>query len=102
MPKRDLFLSPDHAVFVDDVLIPIKHLINGCTIVQDTRDAVTYYHVGLAHHDIILAEGLSTESSLDTGDRSKFSNGSEVVAQRPISQRCHPRRSGKPKPARRS
>jgi hypothetical protein len=27
MPLRDLLLSPDHAVFVDDVLIPIKHLI---------------------------------------------------------------------------
>jgi autotransporter-associated beta strand protein len=28
-PSRDLFLSPDHAVFVADVLIPIKYLING-------------------------------------------------------------------------
>jgi T5SS/PEP-CTERM-associated repeat protein len=27
-PCRDLFLSPDHAVYVADVLIPVKHLIN--------------------------------------------------------------------------
>jgi len=26
-PRRDLLLSPDHAVFVDHVLIPAKHLI---------------------------------------------------------------------------
>jgi len=33
-PSRDLFLSPDHAIHVDDVLIPAKHLINGTSIVQ--------------------------------------------------------------------
>ena len=36
LPRRDLWLSPDHAVFVDRVLIPIKHLINGCTITLTT------------------------------------------------------------------
>ena len=30
-PGRDLWLSPDHAVFVDDVLIPVRLLINGAT-----------------------------------------------------------------------
>ncbi len=68
-------LSPDHAVFVDDVLVPVRHLINGSTIVQEPVAEVTYYHVELATHDVILAEGLPCESYLDTGNRAVFVNG---------------------------
>jgi hypothetical protein len=68
-PCRDLYLSPDHAVYVDSVLIPIRHLINGTTIEQVAVDAVTYYHVELAQHDVLWAEGLEVESYLDTTDR---------------------------------
>ena len=42
-------------------LCPFRHLINGCTIVQQQVDEVIYYHVELAAHDVILAEGLSCE-----------------------------------------
>ncbi len=75
MPRRDLWLSPDHAVFIDDVLIPVKHLINGTTIAQVPVDDVTYYHIKLDRHDVLLAEGLPAESWLDTGDRDSFANG---------------------------
>ena len=40
-PHTDLFLSPDHAVYVNEVLIPIRHLINGSTIAQVPVDRVT-------------------------------------------------------------
>jgi len=78
-PCRDLWLSPDHAVYVIDALIPVKQLINGATIVQVPVDAVTYYHVELHRHDVLLSEGLPAESYLDTGDRWNFVNGSEPV-----------------------
>jgi hypothetical protein len=71
-PVRDLWLSPDHAVFVDDVLIPIKQLLNGVSIVQCPVETVTYYHIELSSHDVVLAEGLPVETYLDTGDRSAF------------------------------
>src|SRR5580658_1153527 len=67
LPSRDLWLSPDHAVFVEGVLIPIHCLINGGTIRQIVVPEVTYYHVELPAHDVILAEGLPVESYLDTG-----------------------------------
>jgi hypothetical protein len=73
-PARDLFLSPDHAVFVNEVLIPVGLLTNGVSIVQMEVDEVTYYHLELSQHEILLAEGLPVESYLDAGDRSKFSN----------------------------
>jgi len=80
MPQRDLLLSPDHAVFLDDALIPIKHLINNKTIVQEKVDTVTYYHVELGEHDVLLAEGLPAESYLENGNRSAFDNVSDVVS----------------------
>jgi len=78
-PYRDLWLSPDHAVFIGDVLIPVKRLINGTTIVQVPVDEVTYYHVELPRHEVILAEGMPAESYLDTGDRRNFANGGGPV-----------------------
>jgi hypothetical protein len=80
VPRRDLLLSPDHAVFADHVLIPVKHLINGTTVAQEQCDSVTYYHIELPRHDVLLAEGLPAESYLDTGDRANFANGGKVVA----------------------
>ena len=71
-PHRDLFLSPDHAVFVDGVLIPIRYLENGRSIARDPRDNLTYFHIELARHDVVLAEGLPSESYLDTGNRGDF------------------------------
>ena len=82
-PRRDLLLSPDHAVLVEDVLVPVKHLINGTSVAQFQMAEVMYYHVELAAHDILLAEGLPAESYLDTGDRSNFSNGVGAVALHP-------------------
>jgi hypothetical protein len=74
VPQRDVRLSPDHAVHVDDVLIPVRHLINGTTIVQEKVDRIDYYHVELAVHDVLLADGLPAESYLDDGGRAAFSN----------------------------
>jgi autotransporter passenger strand-loop-strand repeat protein len=82
-PLRDLLLSPDHAVFVDNVLIPVKHLINGATIRQIVTSAVTYVHVGLDRHSVILAEGLPVESYLDTGDAHAFETASGPILLHP-------------------
>lgn len=73
-PKRDLLLSPDHAVHADGRLIPIRYLVNGASIVQTPVDQVTYFHVELDRHDVLLAEGLACESYLDTGNRAAFEN----------------------------
>lgn len=78
-PARTLHLSPDHAVYVDGVLIPVKYLINDETIVQEPCDSVTYYHLELPRHDVVLAEGLPAESYLDTGDRGNFANGGRPI-----------------------
>jgi hypothetical protein len=82
-PNRDLFLSPDHAVYFDGVLIPVRYRINRTTIIQVPVDEVTYYHVELPRHDVLLADGLPVETYLDTGDRSNFANGGASIALHP-------------------
>ncbi len=83
VPARDLVLSPDHAVFVDGRLVPIRYLINGQSIVQESRKSVTYWHVELERHDVILAEGMPCETFLDTGNRSAFENAKGAVQMTP-------------------
>ena len=79
-PHRDLYLSPDHAVYADGALTPVRYLVNGASIAQRAVDAITYCHVELAGHAVLLAEGLPAESFLDTGNRGAFANGGAVVA----------------------
>ena len=76
IPHADLFLSPMHAVFVDGLLIPIRNLINGRSIVQCEAfdsDVIEYFHIELAGHDVIFAEGAPAETLLATHDR-EFDN----------------------------
>jgi hypothetical protein len=75
VPYRDLRLSPDHGVLIHRMLIPIRLLVNGGSIVSEVGcRAVTYFHVELESHDILLAERVAAESYLDTGNRSMFAN----------------------------
>src|SRR5262249_23141906 len=79
-PHRDLLLSPDHAVFVAGVLIPVKYLVNHRGITQIPIASVEYFHVELSNHAVLLAENLPVESYLDAGDRANFTNSSNRVA----------------------
>ena len=79
VPVRDLYLSPDHAVFVNGVLVPVKLLMNGTTIARVKRARVRYFHVELPRHAVILAEGLPVESYLDTGDRPNFRRAGDTI-----------------------
>ena len=83
-PYRDLLLSPDHAVYANDVLIPVKRLVNGSTIDQVMVDEIDYYHVELPRHNVLLANGLAAESFLDVnGNRGFFANGGVPVVLHP-------------------
>ena len=79
LPRRDLLLSPEHAVYAEGVLIPVRHLVNDATIVQEVVEAITYYHIELDAHGAVFAEGLTAESYRDTGNRSSF-DGAPVRA----------------------
>jgi hypothetical protein len=80
LPKRDLMVSPLHAMFLDEVLIPASALVNGVSIVQlDRVDSVEYIHIELETHDVILAEGAPSETFVDDQSRGMFHNASEYA-----------------------
>ncbi len=74
-PSRDLYLSAGHSICVDvvgEVLIPVGCLINGGTIAQVATDTISYWHVELDSHDVLLANNLPSESYLAMGNRGAF------------------------------
>jgi hypothetical protein len=74
VPARDLLVSPDHALMVDGLFVAAGHLVNGTSITRGemVRD-LTYWHVELDIHDMLVAEGAAAESFLAApGVRGQF------------------------------
>jgi Hint domain len=84
VPHRDLLLSPEHCVFVDGRLVAAKCLVNGLTIVQELdRPSIEYFHIETERHSVVLAEGLTAETYLDTGNRALFDNAGQALLLHP-------------------
>ncbi len=81
LPVRDLWVSPKHAMFLDEVLVPAECLVNGRSVFRAVSVAeVEYWHVELGSHDVLLAEGAPSESFLDDDSRGMFHNAAEYAA----------------------
>lgn len=87
-PARDVRLSPHHAVFFEGMLAPVLALADGRRIVQEPCEAITYWHVELARHDVLLAEGLPAESYFDCGNRAAFVGSVATAPHAPETRRC--------------
>ncbi|MDE8348299.1 MAG: Hint domain-containing protein [Acidocella sp.] len=83
VPNRDLFLSPDHALYLQGHLVPAKALINRMSVTQENWQSVSYYHIELDHHAVIFAAETPVETYLETGNRHCFENAGEPMALHP-------------------
>jgi hypothetical protein len=84
IPERDLRLSPEHAIYLGGALFTAASLVNSVTIYQEqTTTHVTYHHIELESHDILMAEGLPCESFLDTGNKTMFESVSGIIILHP-------------------
>ncbi|GGC54012.1 Hint domain-containing protein [Chelatococcus reniformis] len=82
IPTRDLYVSPDHGLMIDGVLIQAGALVNGTSIVRTKPEAAfTYYHIELQDHALVLAEGAPAETFVDNVTRRRFDNYAEYEAQ---------------------
>jgi hypothetical protein len=78
IPRRDLDVSHGHAMFIDGVLVPVEHLINGINIRRiENMASVAYLHLELDTHDVIFAEGAQAETYVECDNRNRFQNGQE-------------------------
>ncbi len=92
VPRRDLWISPHHAMFLEGVLIEARDLVNGVSIVQPIQiDEVEYFHLELETHDVIIAEGAASETFIDDDSRMMFHNAHEYALLYPNDPQNPPR-----------
>ena len=71
-PRADLYVTKSHALLIDGVLVTAGSLINGITItLADARqnDELEFFHIRLASHDVIYAEGAPCETVVNCDER---------------------------------
>lgn len=93
-PARDLYLSPGHLIFIDGVLVSVKHLVDGNNIgpiAPKLGATIEYFHIELDNHDLLVADGAPT-GSLRAGPnkRERFGNFAEYAKLYPDDRREKP------------
>ena len=68
LPRADLYLSKEHALLIDGVLVTAGSLMNGKTItLYDARELneLEFFNINLARHNVIYAEGAPCETLIN-------------------------------------
>jgi hypothetical protein len=71
LPHADLYVSKEHALLIDGVLVSAGSLINGTTItLYDAREhnELEFFHIKLGRHNVIYAEGVPCETLINVDD----------------------------------
>ena len=80
LPERDMWVSPNHRMLLasekaelyfdeSEVFIAAKHLVGLPGVAQSITPGVSYFHIMLERHEVVLADGAWTES-FQPGDQS--------------------------------
>jgi Hint domain len=81
VPYKDMLITPEHCLFLDGAFIPARMLVNNRSVFHDRSiTEYDYYHIETETHSVIMADGVLTESYLDTGNRGTFLQEGSVVS----------------------
>src|SRR5215469_12559648 len=71
-PHADLYVTKEHALLIDGVLVTAGSLINGTTITlydSSEHNELEFFHIKLARHSAIYAEGVPCETLRNFDER---------------------------------
>ncbi|GAB6853501.1 Hint domain-containing protein [Asaia astilbis] len=75
LPSTDLLVTSEHCLFLEGALIPARMLVNDESIAyENTLESYFYHHIELQTHGLIFANGILSETYLDTGNRCIFTH----------------------------
>lgn len=82
VPSRDLYVSHDHAMFIDGVFVDASQLVNGVNVTRDFPGGrmVDYFHLEFETHAVVYSHGAASESYVNHDNRAMFHNAAEYVA----------------------
>jgi hypothetical protein len=113
-PDEELLVSPEHRMVVKgvvaralfntpEVLVAARDLVNGSSVLLDTKvKEVTYIHMLLPRHEVLIANGIETESfhpantalsTISDGDRARLLERLPGIAENPHSYGSYARRN---------
>lgn len=70
VPFKDLYISQDHSILINNRMVSGKELCNGTNIFKDkTVKNIEYFHIELENHSVVLANGVLSESFLANEER---------------------------------
>ena len=80
VPYKDMLITAEHCLFFDGKFVPVRMLVNGRSIFYDRSiTSYDYYHIETTEHSVITADGMLSESYLDTGNRHGFRQAGNVI-----------------------
>lgn len=81
VPHKDMLITAEHCLYLDGHFVPARMLVNGKSIFYDrSLTSYEYFHIETREHSVIMADGMLTESYLDTGNRHTFRQDGKILA----------------------
>lgn len=81
VPYKDMLITAEHCLLLDGHFVPARMLINGRSVFYDrSMHRFDIYHVETEKHSVLLADGMPSESFLNTENHGNFRRKGQIVS----------------------
>ena len=86
IPYKDMLITAEHCLYFNGKFVPARMLVNGRSVFYDRQQSrFNVYHVETQKHSVLFADGMRSESFLNTDNHEKFRQHGKVVSITPRS-----------------